>query len=64
MEHSEISSRLLSYKEVMSALGIGRSKTSEIVLAGELPSIKIGRRRLIPESGVRQYIADHMAGNA
>lgn len=37
-------------------LGIGRTKTLEIVAAGEIESILIGRKRLILTPSIHQYI--------
>lgn len=37
------------------ALGIGRSKAFELVASGELPSVRIGRRRLVVAEGLHEY---------
>ncbi|MCB8910206.1 helix-turn-helix domain-containing protein [Rhodococcus rhodochrous] len=37
-------------------LGIGRSKLYELMDAGEIRSVKIGRNRLIPESAIVEFI--------
>lgn len=36
---------------------IGRSKFYELVSSGELRSVKIGKRRLVPEQAICEYIA-------
>lgn len=36
---------------------IGRSKFYELVASGELRSVKIGKRRLVPEQAICEYIA-------
>ncbi|UTM36624.1 helix-turn-helix domain-containing protein [Rhodococcus pyridinivorans] len=37
-------------------LGIGRSKLYELMDAGEIRSVKIGRNRLVPESAIVEFI--------
>jgi excisionase family DNA binding protein len=37
--------------------GIGRSKFWELVGSGELRSVKIGKRRMVPEQAICEYIA-------
>ena len=39
---------LLTPKEAATALGLGRSKIYELIRAGDLPSVQIGRCRRIP----------------
>jgi excisionase family DNA binding protein len=48
--------RLLSIDEAGHSLGIGRSATYDLLGAGRLRSVKVGRRRLIPSGAVRDYI--------
>jgi len=47
---------LLTIEETSQALGIGRTKTYELVMSGLLASIKIGSRRLIAVSTIAAYI--------
>jgi len=47
---------LVSPQDAAAALSIGRSKVFELLAAGELASVKIGRRRLIPRQALDQYI--------
>lgn len=37
--------------------GLGRSKLWELISSGELRSVKIGKRRLVPEQAICEYIA-------
>lgn len=37
--------------------GLGRSKLWELIGSGELRSVKIGKRRLVPEQAICEYIA-------
>ncbi len=48
--------RLLSIDEAAKALGIGRTALYAELLSGELWSVKVGRRRLVPASAIGRYI--------
>jgi excisionase family DNA binding protein len=48
--------RLLSVDEAATMLGIGRSALYGELGAGRLTSLKIGRRRVVSASAVRDYI--------
>lgn len=50
------SAHLLTIDEAREALGIGRTKTYELVMSGALASIKIGSRRLIAVTTIADYI--------
>jgi excisionase family DNA binding protein len=52
---------LLTVDEAAECLGIGRTKTYELMMGGDLASIKIGSRRLIAVSSVAAYIQDQLA---
>jgi excisionase family DNA binding protein len=45
------------WPETAQMLGIGRSTVFRLIADGELPSVRIGRRRLVPVAGVRDYAA-------
>lgn len=47
---------LLTIDETCEALGIGRSKTYQLLMSGELASIKIGSRRLVAVNSIASYI--------
>lgn len=49
--------RLLSVVETKDRLGVGKTKAVELILSGEIRSFLIGRRRLVPESAVDEFIA-------
>jgi len=38
------------------ALGVGRTKMFELIASGELTSVRVGRRRLIPATAIRDYV--------
>jgi excisionase family DNA binding protein len=48
--------RMLSIPEAASRLGIARSTVYEAIAAGRLRSIKLGRRRLVPESALGELV--------
>jgi excisionase family DNA binding protein len=60
------SARLHDIESVMDRLKLGRSKVFEVIASGELRSIKVGRRRLVSETALAEYIADldHRGGAA
>ena len=47
---------LLRPEEAARELGIGRSKTYELLKRGEIPSIRIGRSVRVPAEKLRQWI--------
>jgi excisionase family DNA binding protein len=36
--------------------GIGRTRLFQLLKTGELPSVKIGRRRMVPVSDLQAYV--------
>lgn len=36
--------------------GLSRTKVYELIAAGELRTVKIGRRRFVPASAVQEYV--------
>lgn len=48
---------LLTVNEVAEALRIGRSKVFDLIIAGEIESVKIGKLRRIPVTAVHEYAA-------
>ncbi|MEZ4494689.1 MAG: excisionase family DNA-binding protein [Dehalococcoidia bacterium] len=47
---------LLSVSEAAQLLGIGRSKTYELVATGELATVRIGRSVRVPRAIVEGYV--------
>ena len=47
---------LISVDESAQSLGIGRSQMYEIVMAGQVESVKIGKRRLVIAASLEPYI--------
>ena len=47
---------LYDVHEVAGMLGLGRSKLYGYLLRGELRSVKLGRRRLVPIEAVHEFV--------
>jgi excisionase family DNA binding protein len=47
---------LLTVDDAAAVLSLGRTKVYELLESGLLPSVKIGRSRRIPLSGVREFV--------
>jgi excisionase family DNA binding protein len=47
---------VLSVEELAELLGTGRTATYDAVRRGEIPSIKIGRKVLVPTAAVRRLL--------
>jgi len=47
---------LLRVEEVAEMLNLGRSKLYSYILSGEIRSVKVGRRRLIPPDAVHEFV--------
>lgn len=51
-----MNTKLLSVKETEEALNLGHTKVCELIAAGDIESIKIGRRRLIKPEAIDRFI--------
>lgn len=49
--------RLLEVIEVARYLRCGRTHVFALIKSGDLASVKVGRKRLVPDTAVRQYVA-------
>ena len=49
--------RLHSVEDVMGRLHVGRSTVYGLLSSGQLRSVKVGRRRLVSEQAIADYIA-------
>jgi excisionase family DNA binding protein len=47
---------MLSVEEAAAQLGIGRSLAYEAVRTGQIPSVRIGRRLLIPKLALERFM--------
>ncbi len=43
--------------------GLGRTRVFDLIRTGELASVKIGRRRFVPDSAIQRYI-DNLKASA
>lgn len=48
--------KLLVETEVREKIPVGHTKYIELVTSGALRSVRIGRRRFVPEEAVQEYI--------
>jgi excisionase family DNA binding protein len=48
--------RLLPVDDAAAALGLGRSTVYKLIGSGELFTVRVGARRLVPEAAVDAYI--------
>lgn len=53
---SEAVAVLVDVPEAGQRIGLGRTKTWELVRSGELESVRVGRRRLIPVDAIDQFV--------
>ena len=56
---SDIEAALIGINHLAKTLGLSRRTIHRILAKGELPSLQIGRRRLIRLSDVRHWLAGH-----
>lgn len=61
--NSTVSKTLLSIPDFMASTGLGRTKTYELIGNGELETVTIGRRRMIPAKSLDAWI-DRLCGGA
>jgi excisionase family DNA binding protein len=47
---------LYGLPEVCEATGLGRTTVKQLIYDGELDSIKVGRRRLVPVASIDKFI--------
>ncbi|MGH7666970.1 MAG: helix-turn-helix domain-containing protein [Candidatus Dormibacteria bacterium] len=53
---------LLTPEEAARVLRIGRTRAGEIIRHGDITSVLIGRRRLVPVEAIERYIAENSVG--
>ncbi|WP_328295784.1 helix-turn-helix domain-containing protein [Kineococcus sp. NBC_00420] len=47
---------LLSVQEAHRQLGLGRSKLYEFITAGDIETVKVGRRTLVPMESLQAFV--------
>jgi excisionase family DNA binding protein len=50
-----------SPEEAGEILGLGRNSTYDAIRRGEIPSLRVGKRILIPKIGIERMLADASA---
>lgn len=60
----QVNARLNSVETVIERLGVGRSKVYEELGSGRLRSVKVGRRRLVSETALIDYIEQLESGGS
>lgn len=55
-------SMLLRADEVAELLGLGRTKVFELIAAGELPLIRIGRSVRVPRWALEEWVRERASG--
>jgi excisionase family DNA binding protein len=58
MSTTEVQPLLLDITEVAKMIGPGHTKTWELIASGQIFSVRIGKRRLVPTSSVEQFVAE------
>lgn len=48
----------MSVEEAARALGLSRGRVFELIAIGEVPSLKVGRRRLVPVEALKVWISE------
>jgi len=56
----EVSRLTCSVKEVAKILGLGRTATYQGIEKGEIPSIRIGKRILVPRAALEQLLENNL----
>ena len=46
----------VSVNEAAELIGLGRDVTYRLIMSGDIPSFKVGARRVIPVAGLREYV--------
>lgn len=46
----------VSVNRAAEIIGLGRDVTYRLVMSGEVPSFKVGARRLVPVAGLREFV--------
>jgi excisionase family DNA binding protein len=59
----EIQRRTVTVKEAATILGVGRNKAYEAARSGEIPTIRIGKRLLVPLTALERLLAVEVGAN-
>jgi len=58
-QHQEAPTEVLTVNEVCEALRLGRTVVNSYLWDGTLPSLKIGRRRLVLRTDLEHFLQEH-----
>ena len=61
---SKNSKLLVTVGEAAELLSLGRSLTYQLVMRGQIPSLKVGRARRVPVSALELFISERLAAEA
>ena len=62
-ETASLQRRLLPVEAVMAQLSLGRSSVFDLISTNQLRSVKIGRRRLVPQVSVDEFVTNLLAAS-
>ena len=62
-EVGNLQRRLLPVDAVMAQLSLGRSSVFDLISTNQLRSVKIGRRRLVPQVSVDEFVTNLLAAS-
>jgi excisionase family DNA binding protein len=54
---------LLRPNEAAELLGLGRSKLYELIAAGTIPALRVGRSLRVPLDGLRRWVVDQSSSS-
>ena len=58
--HQAEGQELLTVDETIRVLRLGRTRVNEMLRSGEIPSLKLGRRRLVRRKDLEAWLDDHV----
>jgi prophage regulatory protein len=53
---------LLTAREVAEMLGLGRTKTYELIAGGQIPSVRVGGCVRVPVEGLKEWLRERVSG--
>ena len=56
VEHNDQERLAVSVRDAAAMIGLGRDVTYRLILGGDIPSFKVGARRLVPVASLRQDV--------
>lgn len=59
--HDLVSDGALGIRDAAAWLGISRSRLYELLAEGGIPTLRIGRRRVVPRAALRAFLAERLA---